>query len=168
MQITLYKCTDDKRKLNKSLGTALNSCAVIPTETLSLLEPNFLILKSDFNFNANYLYCDTFQRYYYIHNVRVLSAQRVLIECVVDVLNSFKDEILQCSTVATRNENTPINNITDNNLPIISAQNTRVVKFSKNPFNVNTVAPNDRNFILSVSGGGQRFFNNGGSLDNGN
>ena len=154
MQITMYNCYDDKRKVNKTLGTALNSCAVIPTETISLLNPTFIILKSDFNFNANYLYCDTFNRYYFIDNVRVISAQRVIIECSVDVLYSHKDEILNCTTVATRNENTPINNITDTNLPIISAQNTRVVKFSKSPFNVSTVNENSRNFIVSVSGGG--------------
>lgn len=154
MNITLYNCKDDKRTVNKNLGATLGSCTIIPTETISMLNPTFLILKSDFNFNANYLYCDTFQRYYFIDNVRVLSAQRVIIECSVDVLFSHKDEILQCSSVAVRNENTPINNITDNNLPIILAQNTRVVKFSKSPFNVSTVNENSRNFIVSVSGGG--------------
>lgn len=154
MNITLYNCKDDKRTVNKNLGAALGSCNIIPTETISMLNPTFLVLKSDFNFSANYLYCDTFQRYCFIDDVRMLSAQRVIIECSVDVLYSHKDEILQCSTVATRNENTPINNIVDNNLPIISAQNTRVVKFSKSPFNVSTVNENSRNFIVSVSGGG--------------
>lgn len=155
MNITLYNCKDDKRTLNKNLGATLGSCTIIPTETISMLNPTFLVLKSDFNFNANYLYCDTFQRYYFIDNVRVISAQRVIIECSVDVLYSHKDEILQCSTVATRNENTPINNIVDNNLPIISAKNTRLVKFSKNPFNVNNIDSFSPNFFLITAGGGK-------------
>lgn len=152
MNVTLYSCSDDKRKINKTL-TPLISLNVLSTDDISMLNPTFLVGKSNFNFHANYLYCDTFDRYYFIDNITTQTGGIIKIDCSIDVLYSHRTEILNINATAIRNEKIGINNIPDSKLPIISNIDNRVAVF-KSPFSSENLSSATECFIVTTSGNG--------------
>ena len=55
--------------------------------------------------DVNYAYIHKFKRYYYITNTRFLDRNRVEFSLRVDVLTTYKDEILNSKQHVIRNEN---------------------------------------------------------------
>ena len=74
MTVNLYKIAKDNRVVDKITGAvALNNTPITikPTDKISLLQPVFEIDIESAYMTANYLYCDTFDSYYYITDIRV-------------------------------------------------------------------------------------------------
>lgn len=106
-QIMLQRNNSSPNYLNKDIVDVALATGVLKSPT-SITDPVFLIdssLSSDIIKNANYLYCETFGRYYYITNI--ISTTDVLweIHCHVDVLMSFKNQILTQNAIVSRQEN---------------------------------------------------------------
>ena len=122
MTVDLYKIAKDMRVLNKITGaSALNNTPITvkPTEKVSILSPVFEIDMDAVYMTANYLYCDTFDRYYYIRDVRVNTAQRLELECMVDVRQSFSAALKNSEVTVIRNEKIRYpTQIQDNKLPV--------------------------------------------------
>lgn len=105
MNIYLYKVSADPRKLDKLTGvTPLNAqpIAVKPTEKVNKVTPIFEIAYNSAYFNANYLYCDTFDRYYYILNPSVVTGNRMELPCKIDPRTSFASAIRASQGVILR------------------------------------------------------------------
>lgn len=122
MTVDLYKIAKDMRVLNKIAGAStLNNTPITvkPTEKVSILSPVFEIDMDAVYMTANYLYCDTFDRYYYIRDVRVNTAQRLELECMVDVRQSFSAALKNSEVTVIRNEKIRYpTQIQDNKLPV--------------------------------------------------
>lgn len=105
MEIKFYQNTDDKRVINKTLGTAktLSSCQLI--DESSMINPVIEIDIDTSLYAYNYAYIAYFGRYYYITNITVLDGTRMRINMAVDVLKSFATQILNCTVNSRRNEN---------------------------------------------------------------
>lgn len=105
MEIKFYQMTDDKRVIDKTLGTAktLSSCQLI--EPSSVINPSFTIDIDTSIYSYNYVYIAYFGRYYYINDITVIDGARMLINCSVDVLKSFATQIKACTVNTRRNEN---------------------------------------------------------------
>ena len=105
MQIKFYKVTDDKRVIDKTLGTAKtkSSCQLI--EPSSVINPSFTIDIDTSIYSYNYVYIAYFGRYYYINDITVIDGARMLVTCNVDVLKSFATPIKSCTVNTRRNEN---------------------------------------------------------------
>lgn len=127
MNIDLYKCTDDKRVINKTLGTAktLSNCEL--NDESSIINPSFIIDNDATVYDYNYVYIAYFGRYYYITDITVINGQQMLIKCAVDVLKSHASEILNCDVISRRNQNNYDMYLPDD-LPIES----RYIRYSKN------------------------------------
>ena len=100
MNIQLLKTTDDQRKAFKNctnVGTVINA---VPTDDMSELQPKIVI-----NYDSTYLA----QTMYILHcltNITrlikksVTIGKKIVLECTIDAVMSFYDDILNCDITA--------------------------------------------------------------------
>lgn len=94
--------------------------------------------------NANYAYCvDT--GYYFYLSEPTLSAQRLFFNCEVDLLMTYKDDILKLGCIIDRQENEFNAYLVDDKAPIL---NRRVVNTLKFPVGFS----NNDSYILATTG----------------
>lgn len=158
MDITIYKCSADKRQLDKTnfLAQVGSYSGLTPIENLAILAPEFYL---SFNSEivpeimgfANYCYIPVLARYYYIVDKSLMTGGRINFTCTVDPLMTYKDEILNCIGVAVRNENEDFSFIPDEQVPTSSYLK---VSFLATASLFDNSETNGTNFILNVAGGG--------------
>lgn len=103
--ITMYYNDSEKNKMSKELRTLRMYSGELKDAT-SIVNPVITINENISSIaKANYLYISEFQRYYFITNIRSIKTSLVEISAHVDVLMSFKDEILSNSAIVKRSEN---------------------------------------------------------------
>lgn len=95
MELKLYSTKDGENVLNKSL--VLKHTMKIKLKSIVNVSNPEIILAFNPNINlmvCNYAYLDGFLRYYFIRDIEILTDNtcRISLEC--DVLESFKDDIL--------------------------------------------------------------------------
>ena len=108
MELTFYKQAATPDRVDKSdyltvVGTLSN--VVLKNDT-NLMSPTFILKTSEVVYNSNYVYCSFTHRYYYIDNIDALSGGRLAIHCSIDVLYTYKDEILNSSAWIERSDTT--------------------------------------------------------------
>lgn len=103
--LKFYNVSDPPNKLDKTIGTQIASCATVrPFEAVSELTGNFLI---DYNAKingCNYCYCQEVDKYYYITDIQMETAQRMIISVKVDVLKTYASGIKSSPIYVTRAE----------------------------------------------------------------
>lgn len=154
--ITLYKCTAENTKIDKS--GALSSAKSITGEVLfdlSILNPKILIETDSDISRYNYLYIPLFHRYYFITDIIGKEANFWEISAKVDVLMSWKSEILQLAAIVKRSESLYNMYIDDGSLIANQDKKIYVLGFTNSEgysnFQNSDGSYND-NFILTVSG----------------
>ena len=162
MTITLYVNNDDKRKLNKNLAGGLTIANANVYNDCSVMYPALKIAYFNNITNYNYIYIPDFNRYYYITDIVLRPGQTAIIKCSVDVLMSFKNEILLSYQTITRyndseNINVSQSEVVDNLLPIsknlqfmgaIQFRSSGWERFYHNAWN------SDYSYLLQTVGGG--------------
>ena len=146
MKIELYVSTTDKNRLNKTSFLSLvgeyegylraPSSVIAPTITLELsISGNPLIVDEDDEIlideedneisteeyritDANYMYIPEFGRYYFIRDITIGVTGLYVISSRVDVLMSYKDQILNLECFIERNEYAFDPSLEDNLLPL--------------------------------------------------
>lgn len=103
MDIIFYNNEDFPNKINKTLSDGDTKTGTLRNST-SVLEPEFLI-KSDTVFTYNYCYIADFNRYYFIRNITIENNGLYKISCRVDVLMSFKNDVLSSEADIIESEN---------------------------------------------------------------
>lgn len=104
MKIILYSTNSPNNKLNKSLANAWEKQGTLRNET-NLITPSILIQRDTNNFlNRNYCYIPEFGRYYYITDVESTRTKMWMIHLRVDVLMSFKQDILNSNAIITKQQ----------------------------------------------------------------
>lgn len=96
MKLTFYKQEATPERVDKSdfmsrVGEVSN---VILKDDVDLLTPTFILKTNPVIFKSNYMYCDFTGRYYYIRDFEALTGGRTAITAEVDVLHTFRNEIL--------------------------------------------------------------------------
>lgn len=127
MTITLFDNSSDTREVNKHL-TQIGTASVAPTSFVDVIAPSFIINANNLFFSANYLYCDTLNRYYYIKNITLDNAKTMIIKCAVDVLYSFREQIKNCECVAIRSSNLYDLYLKDEKIPTENRVTTQIKK----------------------------------------
>ena len=102
MILSIGRTVDDKRTLNKNFNIIKTVNAELKENT-NVINPIFIVSTGDF-FKINYLYCSSFNRYYYIKNINNLTGNRQALECEVDVLMSYNSEIKALNGTVERQE----------------------------------------------------------------
>ena len=92
MDIVLYENYSEKEAIVKDIQSAYTLTGSLRGES-SIINPSFLIEHANPS-NYNYCYIADFGRYYFISNITSIRTGIWKIDCSVDVLMSFQDEIL--------------------------------------------------------------------------
>lgn len=108
MTLTFYKQAATPNRVDKSAylteqGKIEN---VVLLDTRDIITPVFILSTNPMVYNANYLFCDFTQRYYYIDNVDLMAGGRIAIHCRVDVLHTYRAEILGSVAWVDRSDRT--------------------------------------------------------------
>ena len=155
MTITLYKVNNDPTCIDKITGVTPtgSNISVYPLHSVNMLYPVFDIDLDNTYMCCNYLYCDTFDRYYFIKNISINTAQHMIIQCAIDVLQSFKNSILNSPTTILRAESIGYpTQIIDTKLPINPTRKqitSIVLPETSNTFDTDA----EYSYLLTVIGG---------------
>lgn len=146
MTIKLYHNDSDKRTVNKTLTNEGSLAGATIIDDTTILNPRLKVRDNGIIMvQYNYCYIADFKRYYYITNITVSNGY-IIIDCKVDVLMSYANEIKACNAVIKRQQSL-CNYYLDDPL-YQSYEYSRIqVKTFNNVFN-------NYNFVLTVSGKG--------------
>ena len=161
MKLYLYNISSDTRCLTKvTFGTTpatITTADIEPTEGIDILAPHFILGYSDNYLQCNYLYCAEFHRFYYITAITIDTAQRVHVECSVDVLQTYAADILGCMATVTRSESVGHPTMyTDSKLPVYPSKKnvtSIIMEQVSIPLNSQLTTADGDNYLLTVIGG---------------
>lgn len=144
--IILQNNKSPNNKIGKTLTNIATLSGTLKTET-SIIDPIIVVESStlsDMISNINYITIESFGRSYFINNIKSIKNNLWEISTHVDVLESFKKEILDNTGIIYRQEN-------EWNLYL----NDGVFKCYQNPHIVTKSFPNgfsEQEFVLVVAG----------------
>lgn len=158
----LMKTTSDPATLIKSFDVEFSYpvSSITPTESCDILSPTFIL-----NYDAKYSNCNyisvgaPFNRSYFITDMKIDIGKKIVINCSVDVLETYFNEILEIQGYIVRTGHAASMNrfLSDNNIPIKTKTITDNFPFDKTPFTVydkgNAMAGITKNYLLTVIGG---------------
>lgn len=99
----LYRTKDDNRKLTKVITKLADINSFKIKDDVSVLAP-IVRLSNSHAIEANYCYLKKFKRYYYIREAVVMNDDIVELHCEIDVLQTYRDYILNLNTFIERQE----------------------------------------------------------------
>ena len=156
--LEIYRCPSDERMVSKTLNDKFEFNHITFKKDTSIINPVFIVGAIKDNTEPmdtvgwwrkfNYCYCPNLQRYYFIRNIVFQKTGLVELQCDVDPLMSFKDDILNSTQLITRQENKIQKYIPDQSLPIHSATKTEIRQFG------NDVGGTGYTLILQTTGKG--------------
>ena len=161
MTLYLYNISADTRCLTKVIvGTtpATKTAADIePTEGVDVLTPTFILGYDSSYLSCNYLYCAELNRFYYITEMTIDTAQRIHVQCSVDVLQTYASSIKNCMATVVRSESIGHPTMyTDSKLPVYPTKKN-VTSIVMNqlivPLNSQLSTADGDNYLLTVIGG---------------
>lgn len=129
MTIYFTKYTGDNRNIDKWNYTSAPATArrtVDVYNTTSLLAPQVVLDYDDdiIANNYNYCYINKYNRYYYITDMAADNGKRIILTLAVDVLNTYKAEILNSPVNVIRSQSAGITYCKDDRLPVNPSQFT--------------------------------------------
>lgn len=117
MIVNLLNTSDDRKVLDKTI-TNIKQINATPTGVFSLLNPSLIIEYDSDVLNANYCYIPDFNRYYYI-SISFDVGKKMIINCSIDVLKTYNNQIRQRTGTILRSESIgKPTAIVDNKLPV--------------------------------------------------
>lgn len=143
MTINLYVNVSEKERVTKTLSLEKSFSGTLREQT-SVIDPVISIESTDNLSQYNYMYIPDFGRYYYIRNVESVKNGLWRITGHVDVLMSFKSQILANSGVIERQENKWNLYLPDPDFQTSNKTQIQTKKFPKGFGN--------RSYILVISG----------------
>lgn len=144
MEIRLYNSSDETNKINKTLLNEIVLNGTLKDET-SVVNPIILIEANNLT-QYNYCYIPLFKRYYFIKDITVVRNKLFRIFLDIDVLMSYKNDILNLDCIVNKQENNSTPYINDNSRIYENRNFTTTINFT-NGFD------DDGNFILITAGG---------------
>ena len=156
MEIVLYSNKSDNRKLNKEI-TSYGKIQVTLKEECTLINPKFIIKASQWKnipiYGVNYCYVSSFNRFYFINNIKYESGNSIEINCSVDVLMSYKNEINNLICLIDRQENIVNKELTDELIKLNSNRKYNMHKSTKKVFSKGVISGDSYCIAITVNGG---------------
>ena len=148
MTINTYRFLGDSRKIDKKLTkvSTYNNAEIVGD--MSIQAPTILLQLDSFTdvINFNYIQIPELRRYYYVVESTIKEDGYVQIKCRVDVLKSFKNDILESTQYIDRQQNKCTYQLPDDMYNIKSNRNLTIKNFG------NVIIEPNANFILQTSG----------------
>ena len=148
MTIKTYRFLGDSRKVDKTLTPVETYSNAEIVTNMSIQTPTISLQLDSFTdvINFNYIYIPELRRYYYVVDSTIREDGFVQLQCKVDVLKSFKTDILASHQYVERQENKCSYQVPDNGYAIKSNRNLTIKNFGNH-----IIVPND-DFILTTFG----------------
>ena len=153
MEVILYKNSSENNVIGKSLAQ-VKSVECNLKNDVSVINPTLVLNYTANILNSNYCFIPKFNRYYFIDEIVPITADRCIVKCRVDVLESFKDNILNLDCIVDKQEKEIASNkyINDGSFVTTSKQFNRMIEFP-NGFN------EKGSYILICAGGNKEALN---------
>lgn len=136
MQCTFYQYAATPERVDKSAYLTevgrLNN--VYLKDNTNLMQPVFYLKTDPIVYNANYLFCSDTQRYYYINNITAVAGGRIAIDCKIDVLYTYRAEILESTAWVEISSDTSSPDYMRQDYPFTQRKPVRGVDFPLYPF----------------------------------
>lgn len=130
MNVEIYKNLSENSVIGKIKTLVYSTECDIKGES-SIINPVLILKYNEKIFESNYIYIPAWSRYYFIDDVRVLTGGRVEVSLSVDVLESFKDSILELNVILSDTEQTGLNNYLPSESFVVNCKHkTDIVNFS--------------------------------------
>lgn len=148
MTIKTYRFLGDSRKIDKTLTLVKTYSNADIVGNMDIQSPIISLQLDSFTdvINFNYIYIPELRRYYYVDNSTIREDGFVQLQCKVDVLKSFKTDILASTQYVERQENKCSYKVPDNGYTIKSNRNLTIKNFGSEIINPNY------DFILTTYG----------------
>ena len=148
MTIKTYRFLGDPRKVDKSLTAVKTYSNAEIVGDMSIHTPTISLQLDSFTdvINFNYIYITELRRYYYVEETTIREDGFVQIRCKVDVLKSFKNDILGSTQYIDRQQNKCTYQLPDGMYNIKSNRNLTIKNFG------NVIIEPNANFLLQTSG----------------
>ena len=144
MEIKFYKNLSEKNKIGKVLHNELSLNGNLREES-SIINPTILVEHSNLTV-YNYAYIPEFKRYYFISEMSSVRNGLWRVSLSVDVLESYKTDILNLSCIVDKQQNQSYNNYIDDGSYVNRADSFIEIANYQNGFNA------DGEFILLTAG----------------
>ena len=150
MTIKTYRFDGDPRKVDKTLTSVTVYSNADIVGDMSIHTPTISLQLDSFTdvINFNYIYIQELRRYYYVLDSTIREDGFVQLQCKVDVLKSFKADILASTQYVERQENKCSYQVPDNGYIIKSNRNLTIKNFGSD-----VIVPNYY-YILTTYGKG--------------
>lgn len=104
--ISFYVNSSEKNKVDKTL-TLITTISGVLKESTSIIDPVIVIEGSLSAFTGcNYMQIETFDRSYFVNNIRSISNGLIEISAHVDVLSTYKNAIRRNQAIIRKQQNT--------------------------------------------------------------
>lgn len=100
-------CNDDPRKVNKKLTDVSTVRNAAIYQACSVMSPEFVVDYSESLLASNYIvasYGESVSKSYFIKEQIVIPGGRLILRCSIDVLNTWKADIWECTANVIRQE----------------------------------------------------------------
>lgn len=104
MEIRFLHTIDVDNSINKKFTNVITKNIILKND-FNVLNPQIVIERDNVLYQSNYAYIPAFKRYYFITSIENLSMKLIMINFHVDVLESFKDDILKAKGYVQISEN---------------------------------------------------------------
>lgn len=150
--VQLQRNFSPPNKVDKDVTNILLAQGVLKAET-SIIDPAILIdtvSQSDMIAQVNYLWVETFGRYYYVTDIVSIRDQLWEVHCHVDVLMTYKSQIKQQNCIIRRQEQKYNMNLDDGWFSAFQDPIIRRLRFLSNGTPTNPFEHNE--YVLVVAG----------------
>lgn len=141
--INLYNTSSEPEVVDKSLSSQQTLQGQLKDGT-SIIDPIILCNISNIP-TSNYMYIDSFHRYYFIKDIKSAYNGLIEISAHVDVLMTYKSNIRGCNALIERQEKSYNKYLVDSLIPVDNQNIISSKKFSQN------VGFNKNNLVLTYS-----------------
>lgn len=111
MTIDILQTSSANNVINKNITSIKNGINCNVKEPMSIINPMIILGFDVETLKANYAYIPDYKRYYYITDIIPLTGGRVELHLAVDVLFSFKDDILNSTAIIDKQQHIGNSNV---------------------------------------------------------
>lgn len=128
MIVHIYKCSDSRNTLNKTL-TDEKEITANANRDVDIINPVMMLVTVENIAEYNYIYIPEFQRYYFIESMKVNRTGIYEVNLHEDVLFTYRDKIKECKGLITESNKNVDGYYNNLSIPIDVRPNTKKFTF---------------------------------------
>lgn len=150
-ELHLYTTSDDPKVVSKELNE-IGVATIVPTQNFDVIHPLFIIDYKENYLTANYCYCPLLKRYYFINGYNLDIGKKIILDCSIDVLKTYDEQIRNCTACVTRSESVGgPTYVVDDRLPVNpEIKEMKTIKFENGTLHSEILTNSINNILLTT------------------